>query len=179
MEGGLGISESVSPWRHFSSGQKPPVSSEVKLANNTVTFLKQTGVARAQRSCQATPAVFIDKAVTGCLFALNHPMCCDGDDGVGKSSLSEVFPEGFFPLIWAKLSMCDMKQHEVILSWVSHKRQERNVQVRQEGWRSQTHPKKKASGLSWKLSSQVQPAGPELGSQWVLGAKGLPNFLVK
>lgn len=61
-------------------------------------------MAGAQRSHQATPAVFKDKAVTGCLFALSHPVCWDGDDG-GKVTPHGGLPQRVFPLIWAKSSI--------------------------------------------------------------------------
>lgn len=83
------------------------MSSEVKLANNTVTFLNRLVWSGAQRSHQATPLVFRDTAVTSCLFALNHPMYCNGDGGGGgKVTPHQGLPQCFFFfLIWAKLSM--------------------------------------------------------------------------
>lgn len=149
---------------------KSPEPSEVKLGSDTVALSQWTSVAWAhQRSHQASPLVFGDKGRTSCLVSSVVPpslMACEE----GRSPPTKGFPKGFFPDL-CQVKHSDMKWHEVVLSWVSHRHWVIS-RFGQEVWRSWASCEEKTSRLLLKHSIQPVQAGGEQAP----AAKGPPNL---
>lgn len=94
----------------------------MKLANDIVPFLNVLVWPGAHlRSQWATPLVFGERGTTTFLVSLIQLVL---SEECGREKVTPppwAFPKGFFPICAKLIKHWDMKWHEVIVNWVSHR----------------------------------------------------------